>query len=296
MKTLPPPRRIGLSAALSLCLHGMVVVALGVFPWGAAGRPEPLSLMTVDLVDAQPTSVPFKSPAAPLPAAPPAPPPKKARPAVKAKHPHPAPKATPRLHRVQSLPVAVSPDRSPGDLPPLESVWPGSEGSEPMPGFVEMPHSLAPSLPRLAAGSNASRLAEPEPMPVTAALSVSGAVPPLSRPLSVAAAAPARVLRDPAAEGGGVRSKVGPGDNPRPEYPRAAREAGWEGTVVLQVEVLPDGLAGTVGVHKTSGHPLLDEAASRAVQGWRFVPAMDGNFPVRTVVHLPIRFDLRAQN
>ena len=289
MKTLPPPRRIGLSAALSLCLHGMVVVALGVFPWGAAGRPELPSLMTVDLVDAQPTSVPFKSPAAPVPAAPPAPPQKKARPAVKAKLPHPAPKATPRLHRVQSSPAAVPPVRSSRDVP-------RPEGSEPVRGFVEMPHSLAPSLPRLAAGSNASRLSEPEPMPVTAALSVSGAVPPQSRPLSVAAAAPARVLRDPAAEGGGVRSKVGPGDNPRPEYPRAAREAGWEGTVVLQVEVLPDGLAGTVRVHKTSGHPLLDEAACRAVQDWRFVPAMDGNFPVRTVVHLPIRFDLRAQN
>jgi protein TonB len=165
-----------------------------------------------------------------------------------------------------------------------------------MPGFVEMPHSLVPSFPRLAAGSHTSRLAEPEPMPVTAALSVSGAVLPPSRPLSVVVAGPARVLRDPAAEGGGVRSKVGPGDNPRPEYPRAAREAGWEGTVVLQVEVLPDGLAGTVWVYETSGHALLDEAARRAVQDWRFVPAMDGNFPVRTVVHLPIRFDLRAQN
>lgn len=287
MKTLPP-RRIGLSAALSLCLHAVVVVALGVFPWGAASRPEPLSLMTVDLVDAQPPSVPSKSPAAPLPAAPPAPSPKKVHPVVKAKHPNPAPKATPPLHRAKASPAAVPPVRSSRDVP-------RSEGSESVPGFVVMPRALRPAVAHLAVGSNGSRLAEPEPMPVTAALSVSGAVPPLSRPLSVATA-PARVLRDPAAEGGGVRSKVRPGDNPRPEYPRAARVAGWEGTVVLQVEVLPDGLAGTVRVHKTSGHALLDEAARRAVQDWRFVPAMDGNFPVRTVVHLPIRFDLRAQN
>lgn len=288
MKALAP-RRIGLSAALSLGLHGMVVVALGVFPWGAASRPEPPSLMTVDLVDAQPISVPSKSPAVPMPAAVPAPPPKKVRPAVKVKRVHAAPKAVPRLHRAQPAPASVPPIRSPRDVP-------RPEGSEPVPGFVVMPRALGPAVSHLTAGSNASRLAEPEPMPVTAALSVSGAVLPPSRPLSVAAAGPVRVLRDPAAEGGGVRSKVGPGDNPRPEYPRAAREAGWEGTVVLQVEVLPDGLAGTVRVYKTSGHALLDEAARRAVQDWRFVPAMDGNFPVRTVVHLPIRFDLRAQN
>lgn len=272
----PPPRRIGPSAALSLGLHGMLVVALGVFPWGPAGQPELLSLMTVDLVDVQPTSVPSEPPAAPLPAAQPAPPPKKASPAMKVKRPDAASKAAPLVRSARDV------------LRP--------EGAESVPGFVEMPHSLVPSLSRLAAGSNASRLTEPEPLPLTSVLSVSGVVQSLSRVLSVPAVGPARMLRDPAAEGGSVRSKVRPGDNPRPEYPRAAREAGWEGTVVLQVEVLPDGLAGTVRVHKTSGHALLDEAARRAIQDWQFVPAMDGNFPVRTVVHLPIRFDLKAQN
>ena len=63
---------------------------------------------------------------------------------------------------------------------------------------------------------------------------------------------------------------------------------------MLQVEILPDGKAGVVSVHRTSGHAILDDAALRAVQRWRFSPAMDGNFPIKTVVHLPVKFDLRT--
>ena len=63
---------------------------------------------------------------------------------------------------------------------------------------------------------------------------------------------------------------------------------------MLQVLVLPDGTAGAVALHKTSGHSLLDEAALSAVKDWKFIPAMDGNFPVQSVVRLPVRFDLKA--
>ena len=34
----------------------------------------------------------------------------------------------------------------------------------------------------------------------------------------------------------------------------------------------------------------------RARPAGRFVPAMDGSFPLRSVVRLPIRFDLKAAN
>jgi outer membrane biosynthesis protein TonB len=40
----------------------------------------------------------------------------------------------------------------------------------------------------------------------------------------------------------------------------------------------------------------LDEAALTSVKTWRFIPAMDGNFPIKSVVRLPIRFDLKAAN
>lgn len=90
-----------------------------------------------------------------------------------------------------------------------------------------------------------------------------------------------------------ARSKVRLRHNPRPEYPRRAREAGWAGTVILQVVVLPNGTAGNVTLHTTSGHAILDEAARSAVQRWHFVPAMDGNVSFESVVSLPIRFDLQ---
>ncbi len=61
---------------------------------------------------------------------------------------------------------------------------------------------------------------------------------------------------------------------------------------MLRVEVLPDGNAGSVSVRRTSGHAILDDAALTAVQRWHFSPAMDGNFPIRSVVHLPVKFDL----
>jgi protein TonB len=92
---------------------------------------------------------------------------------------------------------------------------------------------------------------------------------------------------------GAARSKVRLGRNPRPEYPRAAREAGWAGTVILQVVVLPNGTVGSVTLRETSGHSALDEAALAVVPRWHFVPAMEGNVSFESVVSLPIRFDLK---
>lgn len=131
-----------------------------------------------------------------------------------------------------------------------------------------------------------------EPM-TTAAAEAPKAPAPVAQPTGVEAE-PARALRDTTAESGAIRTRARLGDNPRPDYPRSAREAGWEGTVILHVDVLENGMAGAVLVHKTSGHTALDSAALSAVQKWKFVPAMDGAFPVRSVVYLPVQFDLRT--
>ncbi len=80
-----------------------------------------------------------------------------------------------------------------------------------------------------------------------------------------------------------------------PVYPRIARESGWEGTVLIRVVVLADGNPGSISVHKSSGHAVLDEAAIEAVKKWKFTPAKDGNIPVRSVVEIPINFDLSKQ-
>jgi protein TonB len=164
-----------------------------------------------------------------------------------------------------------------------------------MPVFIEMPRSFDTAGPRLL--TDGERLNLPAEMISSAgALPNIAIVPPPSRPVLVGGAGPRHVLRDVSAERvEAARSKARPGQNARPEYPRTAREEGWEGIVMLRVEILADGKTGIVSVDQTSGHAILDDAALRAVQRWHFSPAMDGNFPVKSVVHLPVRFDLRAQ-
>ena len=101
------------------------------------------------------------------------------------------------------------------------------------------------------------------------------------------------LLRDETALTKGVRTHVRYLETMRPPYPRHAREMGWEGTVVLRVEVKPDGTVGEVSVHRTSGYPALDEAALTAVKRWRFAPPTDGAFSFAAVVDVPVRFDLK---
>lgn len=83
--------------------------------------------------------------------------------------------------------------------------------------------------------------------------------------------------------------------NPRPDYPAQAKRMGWEGRVVLRVEVLANGSAGAVSLAKSSGHELLDEAALEAVRRWKFVPAKRDGIAVTTSVNVPINFNLKNE-
>jgi len=67
---------------------------------------------------------------------------------------------------------------------------------------------------------------------------------------------------------------------------------GWEGTVVLRVIVSADGIVAEVAVHRSSGYPLLDQAAVMAARSKRFVPAKDGGFTTSSVAEMPVRFVL----
>jgi protein TonB len=81
-------------------------------------------------------------------------------------------------------------------------------------------------------------------------------------------------------------------NNPQPGYPLAARRMGWQGKVVIEVEVLADGSPGEVIVQQSSGREVLDDAALRAVRGWRFVPARIGGLSVTRRFLVPIAFNL----
>jgi len=82
-------------------------------------------------------------------------------------------------------------------------------------------------------------------------------------------------------------------NNPVPAYPMVARRMGWQGKVVLNVEVLASGLPGQVKLHQSSGHDVLDNAAMQAVRGWRFVAARQGGQVVTKWFLVPIPFILK---
>lgn len=77
-----------------------------------------------------------------------------------------------------------------------------------------------------------------------------------------------------------------------PRYPRLARVNGWQGTVLLRVSVSSTGRVGAVEVRRSSGFPVLDEAALLAVRQWRFRPAVRGGAPAASLVEFPVTFRL----
>lgn len=82
----------------------------------------------------------------------------------------------------------------------------------------------------------------------------------------------------------------------KPEYPRKARTAGWEGTTVLKVRVDRGGRPGLVTVDRTSGFETLDRAAVRAMRRWEFHPARNGDRTVASWVKVPVSFQLEEDH
>jgi TonB family protein len=79
----------------------------------------------------------------------------------------------------------------------------------------------------------------------------------------------------------------------RPKYTPDALKAKIQGTVHLEIVILPDGTVGEVRVtrslDKTYG---LDEAAIAAAKKWRFKPGLRNGVPVQTKVELILEFRL----
>lgn len=88
-------------------------------------------------------------------------------------------------------------------------------------------------------------------------------------------------------------SSAGYSNNPAPEYPSLALRRRWEGTVVLQVQVLRDGRTGEIRVQSSSGRTVLDQSAIEAVRHWRFNPARRAGVAEESRVSVPLQFKLR---
>lgn len=98
----------------------------------------------------------------------------------------------------------------------------------------------------------------------------------------------------PSTSGAGALASNGPAylRNPAPAYPERARALGQEGTVVLAVAVSSSGKVKELKVKTSSGFPLLDEAAIRAVRNWVFESAAFAGAVIAAEVDIPLRFRL----
>lgn len=81
--------------------------------------------------------------------------------------------------------------------------------------------------------------------------------------------------------------------NTPPEYPEDSRVAHEEGLVILRVEVSATGEPASVTIQQSSGYIRLDQAARKAVQHWKFHPALTAGIPVSSEADVPVRFKLQ---
>jgi len=140
------------------------------------------------------------------------------------------------------------------------------------------------------------RAPTPTPEPAPAAKPETAA--PAPTPPAAPVAAPPRPAVAPAAQPPKTETfteanyKANYKSNPKPEYPRIAKSRGWQGKVLLRVQVTADGHSAGISVQQSSGHEMLDEAAIEAVKHWTFIPAKRGDTPVASTVTVPMQFTL----
>ncbi len=81
--------------------------------------------------------------------------------------------------------------------------------------------------------------------------------------------------------------------NPTPVYPRKARRLEQEGMVIVMVAINSAGSVIDAYIDGSSGFPLLDSAALKTVQTWRFIPAQRHGKNIATERAIPFVFKLK---
>ncbi len=79
-----------------------------------------------------------------------------------------------------------------------------------------------------------------------------------------------------------------------PEYPDMARQAGAEGTVLIEVTINENGRVIAARVIKSTTISSLAEAARKAAMDWLFTPAKQRDVPVKARIAIPFEFHLHS--
>jgi len=90
--------------------------------------------------------------------------------------------------------------------------------------------------------------------------------------------------------GQGVREPKRIAGSP-PEYPKFARDARVQGVVILEAVINEHGEVGRIKVLRSV--PLLDNAATTAVQQWRYTPTLLNGVPVSVLMTITVNFTLQ---
>jgi periplasmic protein TonB len=83
--------------------------------------------------------------------------------------------------------------------------------------------------------------------------------------------------------------------SPETPYPAVSRIRDEQGTVLVKVMISINGTVGDVQLEKSSGFSRLDDAALKAVRGWKFAPASRGSQAMATWVIVPVKFMLNGR-
>ena len=75
--------------------------------------------------------------------------------------------------------------------------------------------------------------------------------------------------------------------------PLALSAAGFESTVLLALQILPNGRVGAVRIDKSSGYLKLDDSAAREARRWRMKPGTSDGTAMPMWKRVPIKFQLK---
>lgn len=214
----------------------------------------------------------------------------------------------PQVLRIAAIQLQAAVKDQP-QVPPSESVpepKPAVAPAQPAPAAkptVNPPIAPMPVAARPIAKTNARPVVEPTPKPTVApaqpaeppALAASTAKP-TAKPTPPAVSAVAALAAQPREPVEVVSREPSFRQPPKPpRYPSTARRRNQEGTVLVEVRLDRHGAQRDVQVLRSSGVSSLDQAAVKAVSGWRFKPETVAGQPVPSRVQIPIAFALAAR-
>ena len=217
----------------------------------------------------------------------------------------PSPVTPPPVAQQPLAPPPVAPP--PAAVPPLAALLPPPLPDRTPAVTLPPPPPEAPPPPSPAPEA----LAEAEPLPVPPP-QPPPPPPPQPRPRPAAPRPPAQAAAPPAPPPAGALGPQPPTQggapvlgavtppglaegirNPDPEYPAASRSQGEQGVVTVLLRISPAGSVEGMEVIRSSGYAALDEAARRAVQRWRFRPAMRDGLAIPGTIRTAIHFRLQ---